>query len=103
MNRSQKRQMARMARKDSKTQYKQMMRTQMLHNAAESLSAKELEMAMLGSRVMYFVETKLDDNGVPVDGETKQVKLSKLDVRRLEGVLETKKANEKQYLETHDK
>jgi len=95
--------MARMAKKDNQVNYKRMMRSQMLSNAAESLSAKELEMAMLGSRVMHFVETKLDENGVPVDGETKQVKLSNIDVQRLEGVLAEKKNNEARYLETQDK
>ena len=103
MNRSQRRQMARMAKKNNQANYKRMMRAQMLSNAAESLSAKELEQAMLGSKVMHFVETKLDENGVPIDGETKEVKLSNIDIQRLEGVLAEKKANEARYLETHTK
>lgn len=103
MNRKQRRNMARVAKKDNQANYKRMMRTQMLNNAAESLSAKELEDVMENTKILRFVQTELDENGVPVDGETKEIKLSNIDIKRLEGVLANKRANEQRYLETHSK
>jgi hypothetical protein len=92
-----------MAKKDSKSGYKSMMRAQMLTGAAESLSAKELEEVMVKDAMMSYVTTTLDENGVPVSGETKQLKISNIDIERLRGILDNKRANEEQYLETQGK
>jgi hypothetical protein len=103
MNREQKRKMARMAKSDGRSSYKSMMRAQTLANAADSLSAKELEEVMVKGAMMSYVTTVLDDNGVPISGETKQLKISNIDIQRLQNVLATKQSNEQQYLETQGK
>lgn len=67
---------------------KQMVRTQLLHQACLSLTSAEVQMAIDSGagHEMSYVTTKLDDNGVPVDGETKTITLSKVDLTRLESI-----------------
>ena len=67
---------------------KQMFRMQLLHNACQSLTACEVKTAIDKGRgyKMSYVSTKLDDNGVPVDGITKEIVLSNIDIKRLESI-----------------
>jgi hypothetical protein len=108
MGRAVKRRMAKEGQKGSKVRYKQMMRTQMIHNACESLSAVEVQAAMEEfeknkTATLSYVTTELDENGVPISGDVKELKISAIDVRRMQGVLDSKRANEEQYFATHDK
>jgi hypothetical protein len=96
MNRQERKGRAKIAKKESEINYKRMMRAVKLSTAADSLTASELETAMTQTKVLQYVETKLDENGVPVDGDTKELKLSNIDIRRLERVLISKQENEKQ-------
>ena len=44
--------------------------------------------------VLSYFSTKLDDNGVPVNGDSKDIVLSKIDIVRLESILDRKLAME---------
>jgi hypothetical protein len=85
-----------MSRKESEGRYRQMMRTQLLNVACQSLTAAEVQSAIEKgvNHSLSYVSTKLDENGVPVDGETKQIKLSNIDLRRLEMIKRNKESNE---------
>ena len=77
---------------------KQMLRMQLLNSACQSLTACEVKIAIdKGSgHKMSYISTELDKNGVPVDGVTKQITLSNIDVARLESIWTNKLASEKQ-------
>lgn len=70
------------------------MRHMALSQACESLKASEIE-ELINSEpfggTLDYIQTKLDENGVPVDGETKQLTVGgSADKARLERILENK-------------
>ena len=79
-----------------------------LQNASNSLTAKEINILLdslierknstekvKGPKpVMKYVETKLDENNVPMDGDTKEIPLSNSDITRLEQILKMKQEQE---------
>lgn len=87
MNRRQRRAFKKQGSMDD---YKQYMRTQLIHNACESLTAEEVKDAMVKGYELNYISTTLDDNGVPVDGETKTIKISNIDILRLQPIYEAK-------------
>jgi len=87
-------------KKESETRYKQMMRTQLFHQACESLTTEEVKSAMVNGATLKYIHTILDENGVPVDGETKELKVSNLDIKRLESILRYKESREEQLNNT---
>lgn len=77
--------------------FKKMMRTQMLSQACESLTADEVQAQIdkgKGNELSY-ISTKLDENGVPVSGETKSVVISNSDIERLKSIYRYKVRSEK--------
>lgn len=77
--------------------FKKMMRTQMLNQACESLTADEVQAQIdkgKGNELSY-ISTKLDENGVPVSGETKRILISNSDIERLESIYRYKVRSEK--------
>ena len=79
-------------------QRKRTMRHMTLSQACESLKSSELEEIInnepFGGELSY-IETKLDDNGVPVAGETKSIKIGgESDKSRLETILRHKQVQE---------
>tara|TARA_R110000765_G_scaffold26628_3_gene64899 strand:- start:3044 stop:3421 length:378 start_codon:yes stop_codon:yes gene_type:complete len=80
---------------------RQMMRMQTLTNACESLTSAEVQLAIEAGKghEMSYISTTLDDNGVPIDGDTKLITLANLDVNRLQSILAHKESIEGQILE----
>tara|TARA_R100000541_G_C1867722_1_gene80300 strand:+ start:309 stop:692 length:384 start_codon:yes stop_codon:yes gene_type:complete len=80
---------------------KQMMRMQLLTSACESLTSAEVQMAIDAGKghEMSYVSTKLDEKGVPTEGDTLLIKLSNLDTVRLNSIFNHKKAGEKKMQE----
>lgn len=90
-----------------------MMRFFKLQDACRSLTAKEVETLLKDLKdrrdskekikpkkpVLKFIETKLDENQVPVKGETKEIILSYADIDRLNSILEGKISDEKKVKE----
>jgi hypothetical protein len=76
---------------------KQMMRTQMLNQACESLTSAEVKLAIEKGKghTLSYITTVLDGAGVPVDGETKTLTLASLDIARLDSILKYKERSEK--------
>jgi len=85
-----------------------MFRTLKLQNASNSISSKELEellekaIARRDSEekvkgpwpTLTYIETKLDENNIPIDGETKTLPISSVDIPRLSSILSMKKQSE---------
>lgn len=96
---------ARNKRHIREARFKQMMRVQLLHTACQSLTSSEVKMAMDKGKghEMSYVSTKLDENGVPTSGETKTIKLSKIDIDRLESIYQSKLASEEQMKHNAEK
>ena len=80
---------------------KQMMRMQTLTSACESLTSAEVQLAIDAGKghEMSYISTKLDDNGVPVEGDTVLIKLANVDIRRLVAIFNHKEAGEQQLQE----
>lgn len=83
---------------------KQMMRMQLLTSACESLTSAEVQMAIDAGKghEMSYVSTKLDEKGVPTEGDTLSIKLSNVDTRRLTAIFNHKKDGEQQMQENAD-
>jgi len=93
-----------------------MYRSMMFTNAAESLSAAEIELFIKQTeernastkkvkppRVeMKYVETKLNKDNVPVAAETKTLIITSADLSRLRTVLDQKKAHEARLKEKQE-
>tara|TARA_R110000744_G_scaffold121225_2_gene225738 strand:- start:174 stop:578 length:405 start_codon:yes stop_codon:yes gene_type:complete len=85
-----------------------MFRALTIQNASNSLSAKELEALLTQAierrdsteavkgpwPVLTYIETKLDENNVPVGGETKELPISSSDIPRISSILGMKKQDE---------
>ena len=92
--------------KDAKR--KMMFRTLTIQNASNSITAKELEEILTKAKerrdseeivkgpwpVLSYIDTKLDENNVPIDGETKNLSISASDIPRLSSILDMKKQSE---------
>jgi len=96
-----------------------MMRALTLQNASNSLSAAELNILLDSAikrkdfyqdkkegievrpakPVMKYTETKLDENGVPMGGNTKEIELSNADIPRLTQIAKMKEQAEEQVEE----
>ena len=78
------------------TRVKQMIRIQMLGSACESLTSVEIQAAIDSGKgtELSYISTKLDESGVPVEGETKTIKLANIDIQRLESIHKTKLQSE---------
>lgn len=78
---------------------KMTMRHMFISQACESLTSSEIKEIL--DRVPFtgslsYIETKLDENGVPVEGETKEMKIGgSSDYERLSAVHRSKVAQEK--------
>ena len=83
--------------------YKRMMRTQTIHNACASLTVEEVKEAMVVGYNLKYVTTTLDENGVPIDAGIEELKISNIDIRRLESILRHKEAEEFQYQDKYYK
>ncbi len=46
--------------------------------------------------IMKYIETTLDENGIPIDGETKEMKLCNGDINTLTRIVQTKQQEEDQ-------
>jgi hypothetical protein len=77
-------------KKSDMNDYKQFMRTQLIHNACESLTAEEVKEAMVKGYELKYISTQLDENGVPIEGETKSIKISNIDILRLRPIYDSK-------------
>jgi len=68
--------------------FKKMMRTQMLNQACESLTADEVQTQIDKGKgcELSYIATKLDENEVPVSGETKTISISNSDIERLKSI-----------------
>jgi len=90
-----------------------MVRGMLFQEASNSLTAAELK-GILDKAIerrdstatvkgpkptMSYIETKLDDKGVPTQGETKEISISNADINRLQRVLEMKENSERQLKE----
>lgn len=73
-----------------KVNYKRMMRSQLLYQACESLTAEEVLKSMVSGSKMSYISTKLDENGVPVEGDTKDILITSADLPRLEAIYKNK-------------
>jgi len=78
---------------------KQMMRKMQIQQACAGHSSEEIEIYIdhlkeTSKGTLKYVTTTLDDNGVPVSGETKQIKLCRGDINTLETTLRLKKEEE---------
>jgi hypothetical protein len=87
-------------KKESEARYKQMMRTQLFHQACESLTTEEVKQAMVNGAILKYIHTTLDEKGVPVDAGIKELKVSNLDIKRLESILKYKESREEQLNNT---
>ncbi len=78
------------------TRISQMLRMQTLSSACESLTSAEIQSAIDSGKghEMSYISTKLDENGVPVEGSTKTIKLANIDIQRLESIHKTKLQSE---------
>jgi len=87
-----------------------MYRTFTLQNASSSLSAKELNILLDSAierrdsslevkkpkPIMTYIETIMDENQVPMDGESKEIELSAGDIPKLRQIMEMKEQAEEQ-------
>lgn len=94
-----------------------MMRTLTIQNASNSLTAEELNIILESAiarrdstdkikghkLVLQYIETKLDENNIPIDGETKELVLSNADIPRLNQIVQMKKQSEEQMKEQVNK
>lgn len=92
------------------------MRTYMLQDACNSLTSKEVrdiynqavlrrdstETVKGPKPVLKHVTTVLDENDVPVSGETKEIQISNSDIARLESIFQAKEREEKRIKEKQE-
>jgi len=89
---------------------KTMYRGIMFQEASNSLSLKEWEDILTQAEerrdstktikgpkpILSYVHSSLDENGVPIEAETKHITISNVDINRLKTILEQKQKEEKQ-------
>jgi predicted PilT family ATPase len=86
------------------TRISQMLRIQTLGSACESLTSVEIQSAIDSGKghELSYISTKLDENGVPVEGDTKTIKISNVDLVRLEAIHRTKVQSEEMMKENQE-
>ena len=79
-----------------RARYKQMMRVERIYAACDSLTAAEVDVAIKAGKgyMLEYISTILDENGVPVSGDSESIRICNGDIDLLKSVYVEKRRSE---------